>query len=100
MSGSTPWVFTQKMGFGKKTGFGTFYSLVSSSFQVDGIRIGFLPKGASTPWAGFGTKTGFGTFYSLVSSSPQTDGIRMGSFLEGTPTAWGPTENLVEMCLL
>ena len=92
------------MGFGTKTGFGTFYSLVSSSPQDDGIIMGSLPEGITSPWAaplkiwrrwaksfrgysrGVCPKTGFGTFYSLVDLSPYVDAIRIGSLQEGAPS--------------
>ena len=47
--GASPEVFAQKTGFGTKTGFDTFYSLVSSSPQADSIRMVSLQEGAPTP---------------------------------------------------
>ena len=90
----------------KKVRFGTFYSLVSSSPQTDGIRILSLLQGGPIPmaapltiwwrWAhsfrgsyrGLCWKTAFGTFCSLMSSSPQADSIWMGSLPQGIPTHW------------
>ena len=50
-SGATLGVFTQKMEFDTKTAFATFYSLVSSSQQTDGISIRSLPEGVPNPMA-------------------------------------------------
>ena len=42
---------SETLDLAEKMGFGTFYLLVSSSLQADGIGIGSLLEGAPTSWA-------------------------------------------------